>query len=125
VNEIAETLKERSIRFALRLTGFCRKLPDTWEGRFVRDQLFRSGARAAANYRAACRARSRPDFVSKLGMTVEESDEAVFWLTFVGRAGMSNGTEQKELLDEASQLLAIFMASAKTAGTKRAKADQL
>lgn len=83
MNEIAETLKERSIRFALRLTGFCRKLPDTWE----------------------------------------ESDEAVFWLTFVGRAGMSNGAEQKELLDEASQLLAIFMASAKTAGKKRAKAD--
>ncbi|HKW46751.1 MAG TPA: four helix bundle protein [Gemmatimonadaceae bacterium] len=119
MNEIAENLKERSIRFALRLARFCRTLPDTWDGRFVRDQLFRSGARIAANYRAACRARSHRDFVSKLGMTVEESDESVFWLMFVARAGMVNNSEQKELLDEAGQLLAIFMASSKTASTRR------
>jgi len=119
MNEIAENLKERSISFALRLTTFCRTLPDTWDGRFVRDQLFRSGTRIAANYRAACRARSHRDFVSKLGMTVEESDESVFWLMFVARAGMANNSEQKELLDEAGQLLAIFMASSKTASTRR------
>ena len=119
MNEIAENLKERSIRFSLRLARFCRTLPDTWDGRFVRDQLFRSGTRIAANYRAACRARSHRDFVSKLGMTVEESDESVFWLTFVARAGMASNSEQKELFDEASQLLAIFMASSKTASTRR------
>src|SRR5262245_6430732 len=123
MNQIAENLKARSIRFALRLARFCRTLPDTWDGRFVRDQLFRSGTRFAANYRAACRARSHRDFVSKLGMTVEESDESVFWLTFLARAGMASSVEQKDLLDEAGQLLAIFMASATTAATRRPKTN--
>src|ERR1700730_9120255 len=66
---------------ALRVLRFCRALPIDWEGRFIADQLFRSSARTSANYHASCRARSRRDFVSKLGMGVEESDEAVFWLT--------------------------------------------
>src|SRR5262245_13722334 len=118
MNAFAEALKERSLRFALRLTTFCRDLPDTWEGRFIRDQLFRSGARTAANYRSACRARSHRDFVAKLGCVVEESDESVFWLVFVGRAGLDDSAEQKYLLQEATELLAIFMSSARTADRK-------
>ena len=111
MNQFAEELKERSMRFALRVMRFCRTLPEDWEGRFIADQLFRSSARTSANYHAACRGRSRRDFISKLGMVVEESDESVFWL----KSGMNETAEQKALLGEGQELLAIFIQSAKTA----------
>jgi four helix bundle protein len=114
-NEFAERLKDRSFQFSLRVMRFCRTFHDTWEGAFVADQLMRSSARAAANYRAACRARSHRDFTNKLGMAVEEADESEFWLMFVGASGVKEGADQKELLAEASELLAIFAKSAKTA----------
>src|SRR4051812_11883023 len=114
-NEFADQLRERTMRFALRVMRFCRALPADWEGRFIADQLFRASARTSANYHAACRARSRRDFINKLGMTVEESDESVFWLTFVGRAGVNETADQKDLLAEGRELLAIFVKSAKTA----------
>ena len=116
MNPVAEELKERTMRFALRVMRFCRTLPDNWEGRFIADQLFRSGSRTSANYHAACRARSRRDFISKLGMVVEESDESVFWLTFVGRSELNETADQKNLLGEGRELLAIFIRSSKTAG---------
>jgi len=114
-NEIAEQLKERTFRFALRVMRLCRALSAEWDGRFVADQLFRASARTSANYHAACRARSHRDFINKLGMVVEESDESVFWLMFVGRSGMTESPDQKELLAEGRELLAIFIRSAKTA----------
>ena len=114
-NEIAEQIKERTMRFALRVMRLCRGLPPDWEARFVADQLFRASARTSANYHAACRARSRRDFINKLGMVIEESDESVFWLTFVGRSALNETAEQKDLLAEGRELLAIFMQSAKTA----------
>ena len=116
-SEFAEQLKERTTRFALRVMRLCRALPLDWEDRFIADQLFRASARTSANYHAACRARSRRDFINKLGMVVEESDESVFWLVFVGRSGMNETPDQKELLAERRQLLAIFIQSAKTAST--------
>ncbi len=119
VNEIAEQLKERAMRFALRVMRFCRTLTGSWEGRFVADQLFRSSARTAANYHAACRARSHRDFVSKMGLVVEESDESVFWLTLVGKSELNKTAEQTALLAESRELLAIFMQSAKTASSNR------
>jgi len=114
-NEIADQLKERTIRFALRVMRLCRALPSDWASRFIADQLFRASARASANYHAACRARSRRDFINKLGMVVEESDESVFWLIFLGRSGMNETGEQVDLLAEGRELLAIFIQSAKTA----------
>jgi four helix bundle protein len=98
----------------------CRALPADWEGRFIADQLSRASARTSANYHAACRARSRRDFINKLGMVVEESDESdesVFWLAFVGRSALNETAEQKDLLAEGRELLAIFIQSAKTAST--------
>jgi four helix bundle protein len=100
---------------AVRVMRLCRSLSTEWEGRFIADQLLRASARTSANYHAACRARSRRDFINKLGMVVEESDESVFWLMFVGRSGMNETADQKELLAEARELLAIFIQSAKTA----------
>ena len=114
-NEFAGRLKARSFHFSLRVMRFRRTFHDTWEGAFVADQLMRASARAAAHYRAACRARSHRDFTNKLGMAVEEADESEFWLMFVGASGMKETADQKELLVEASELLAIFAKSAKTA----------
>jgi four helix bundle protein len=114
-NELADQLKARSLRFSIRVMRFCRTFYDSWEGNFVADQLFRAASRSAANYRAACRARSHRDFTNKMGMTVEESDESVFWLTFVGGSGLKENDDQRELLAEAKELLAIFTKSAKTA----------
>jgi four helix bundle protein len=119
MNEQAAALQERTMRFAVRITCFCRTLPDTWEGRHVRDQLFRAGTGTASNYHSACRARSRRDFISKVGIVVEESDESVFWLKFVKRAEIKDTPEGTELMNEAKELLAIFTKSAKTASANR------
>ena len=114
-NDLAEQLKQRALRFSVRVMRFCRTFHGTWEGAFVADQLFRASARTAANYRAACRARSHRDFTNKMGMAVEEADESVFWLTFVGESGLKETADQRDLLAEAGELLAIFTKSAKTA----------
>jgi four helix bundle protein len=121
VNQQAEDLKERTLRFAERVVRFCRTLPKNWEGRHVADQLFRSGTGIAANYHSACRARSPRDFISKLGIVIEETDESRFWLVFTKRVDLHGGPESTELLTEAEQLLAIFIASAKTASANLAK----
>ena len=79
------------------------------------DQLFRSGTSVAANYHAACRARSRRDFIAKMGIVVEEAEETVFWLRFAGSAQLAPSTGIADPLREGHELLAIFTASAKTA----------
>jgi four helix bundle protein len=103
----------------VRVRHYCRSLPDQWDGRHVRDQLFRSATGLAANYYAACRARSHRDFVAKIGIAVEEADETVFWLRFLKRADISNTAEGTDLLNEAQELLAVFTKSAKTACANR------
>jgi len=100
---------------AVRVASSCRSLIDTWEGRHVADQLFRSGTSVAANYTAACRGRSPREFVAKLGLVVEETDETLFWLTFAINADLARGSEATELSAEARELLAIFTVSVKTA----------
>jgi len=115
VNEQAEALQERTLRFALQVAKFCQTLRTTWEGRHVADQLFRCSTGLASNYSAARRGRSHREFTAKLGTVLEEADESVFWLVFVTRSGMSNGTELPVILAEARELVAIFTASVKTA----------
>lgn len=112
------------MRFAVRVTRFCRNLPETWEGRHVRDQLFRSGTGLASNYHATCRARSRKDFISKMGIVVEESDESVFWLKFLKQASIDDSSEGSGLLREARELLAIFMQSARTAAANTGRENR-
>ena len=87
-----------------------------FKARFIADQLFRAGARTGANYRSTCRARSRRDFISKMGMVVEESDES---LNFVGRPGLNSSAEQQALVSVGRELLAIFARSAKTASSNQ------
>ena len=111
----AEHLKQRTKEFAKRIINLCRRLPRTEEGRLIRNQLFRSGTSVGANYRAACRGRSRKDFVSKLGVVLEETDESLYWMEIIVETGIIKASLLTRLMDEANQLIAIFVASLNTA----------
>ena len=115
MNPRAEELKRRTFGFALRIVRFCRVLRTTWEGQELSDQLFRAGTRVGANYRAACRARSHPDFVLKIGHVVEEADESVYWLELIRTSEVTTHPDLEPLLVEASELSAIFNQSQLTA----------
>ena len=101
--------------FALEMLRFCRSIPETPEGRHVRGQLLRSGTGVASNYRAACRGKSRADFIAKLGTVIEEADESDFWLDLTARAAILSADAAKPLRVEAGELIAIFTQSQKTA----------
>jgi four helix bundle protein len=121
MNQKAEELKQRTFAFGLQVIRFCRELRDTWEGRELSDQLFRAGTRVGANYRAACRARSHPDFIVKIGHVVEEADETAYWLELIQAARVSTSASLAQLLAEAGELSAIFSQSQITAkGNARA-----
>ena len=110
----ADLLQQRCFDFALRVLCVFRSLPRSAEARICGQQLLRSATSVAANYRAVCRARSRADFLSKLGIVEEEADETVFWLEFMAKAGMVPIGRLRNLISEAKQLTAIFVASRKT-----------
>ena len=84
----AELLKNRTKQFALRVIRMIRSLPTGPEPRIIAHQLLRSGMSVAANYRAVCRARSRPEFLSKMSIVIEEADESAFWLELLVDAGV-------------------------------------
>ncbi len=111
----AEVLKNRTKQFALRIIRVVRTLPPGPEGRIISHQLLRSGMSVAANYRAVCRARSRPEFLAKLAIVIEEADESAFWLELLVDAGLVPASKLKDLSSEANQLVAIFNASRTTA----------
>jgi len=79
----------------------------------------RAGTAVAANYRAACRGRSRAEFIAKLGVVVEEADESVFWREVLDESGIVDHAAIKDLLEEARELLSIFAASHKTARSRK------
>jgi len=106
---------ERTKQFALRVFKLVGALPQTIQGRAVAAQLIRSGTSVAANYRAACRARSKPEFVAKLGVVEEEADESAFWLELIMETNLLSATKVKSLLSEASEIVAIMASSKKTA----------
>jgi four helix bundle protein len=111
----AEALKDRTKQFALRIIKVIRSLPSGSEGRIIGNQLLRSGTSVAANYRAVCRARSRPEFLAKMAIVIEEADESAFWLELLVDAGLVPERKLKELKSEANQLIAIFNAFRTTA----------
>jgi four helix bundle protein len=108
-------LKNRSKRFALEIIRLFRSLPKGEDVRVIARQLLRSGTSVAANYRAACRARSRAEFLAKMGVVVEEADESVFWLELLVESGMVPQELVAPVTKEANELLAIFAASQRTA----------
>jgi four helix bundle protein len=110
----SEELKKRSKQFAIRVVKLFQALPKTEEGRVLGKQILRSGTSVAANYRAVCRARSRAEFLAKMGVVVEEADETVFWLELLVETGIVRPSRMAALLAEANELLAIFAASQRT-----------
>lgn len=108
-------LKDRTKAFAIRIIKLCRKLPDTTESRIIGKQILRSGTSIAANYRAACRARSDNEFVSKLNIVIEETDETMFWLEIISETSIIAADLLKDLYSENEEILKIMVASRLTA----------
>ena len=108
-------LLERTKQFALRIFKLVGALPQTIQGRAVSAQLIRSGTSVAANYRAECRARSKPEFVAKLGVVEEEADESAFWLELIIETRLLNPRKVTPLLAEAGEIVAMMASSKKTA----------
>jgi len=115
VKQPPNDLKERTKQFALHIVRLCRALPATDEARILGKQLLRAGTSIGANYRAACRARSRAEFIAKLGIVLEESDETVFWLELVVEADVGTREKVHPLVKEADELTSIFVTSLRTA----------
>ena len=111
----AVELKDRTKAFALRIIRLVRAVPSCQEGRVIAYQLLRSGTSVAANYRAVCRARSRAEFLAKLSLVIEETDESAFWLELLCDADLIPEKKLADLKSEANQLAAIFNASRTTA----------
>jgi len=114
-------LKARSKEFALRVLKLTAALPKTIEGRAIANQLVRSGTSVAANYRAACRARSRGEFVAELGVALEEADETQLWLELVIAGKLVPAKRVQPLLEEANKLVAILVARKSASGNLKSQ----
>lgn len=108
-------LLQRTKQFALRIFKLVGALPRSIQGKAVAAQLIRSGTSVAANYRAARRARSKPEFVAKLGVVEEEADETAFWLELIIETELVGAAKVTSLLTEANEIVAIMASSKKTA----------
>jgi len=111
-------MKLRTKRFALEIIHLVASLPKTIEGRVVGNQLIRSGTSVGGNYRAACRGKSKADFISKPGIVKEETDEFCYWLELIIDGDILPQTEVDPLLKEANEITASIVASRKTAGAQ-------
>jgi four helix bundle protein len=113
-----EKLKERLTAYAVECVTFCVELRKKPEARQIADQLSASSTSTAANYRSACRARSYREFVSKIGIALEEADESVGWLEIIVRSGLADAERAVALRREASEVLAILAASRRTVAAR-------
>ena len=119
----AEDLKKRTKRFALRILKLVSALPKTIEGNTIKGQLVKAGTSVAANYRAACRGRSRAEFIAKIGVVEEEADESAFWLELIIEGALLKENRVRPLLDEANELTRI-MASSRISASRKVRANR-
>ncbi len=110
-----EEMKTRTRAFALRTIRLAESLPKTPTANTIRNQMLRCGPSVGANYRAACRAKSKPDFISKMGIVEEEADETMYWIELLIDAGLVKRARVAKLLGEADEILSITVSSIKTA----------
>lgn len=101
--------------YALRVVKLVKALPNNITGRTIGNQLIRSGTSVAANYRAACRARSKAEFIAKIGTVIEETDESSLWLELIVESELVKKELINSLMEETKELLAIFISTSKTA----------
>ena len=113
----------RTKQFALRIMKLVGALPKSIQGRAIASKLMRSGTSVAANYRAACRSRSKAEFIAKLGTVEEEADETAFWLELIMEGSLLTAARIQPLLIEAGEIVAITAASKKTASASLAKSQ--
>ncbi len=111
----SDELKKRTQQFALRVLALGGALPRSPAGRVIAYQLIKSGTSVGANYRSACRGKSKADFISKLGTVLEEADESAFWMELIIAGELLSAARVQPLLQEANELTAIFAAGLKTA----------
>jgi four helix bundle protein len=107
----------RTKTFSLRILALVDHLPRTMSGRAIGNQLVRCGTSVGANYRAACRSRSRAEFAAKLGIVAEEADETVYWLELLRDGKLLSEEELSDVLREASELTAIFTAGRRSSSS--------
>jgi four helix bundle protein len=116
-----EDLKQRTKEFALRIIKLVEALPRGRTADVIGRQLLRSGISVGANYRAACRAKSNADFISKLGTVEEETDESIYWMELLIEAEIVESVKLEALMQEADEILAMTVASINTARRKKNK----
>jgi four helix bundle protein len=114
-----EEFKKRTKAFAVRVINLVDRLPGSRATNAIANQLVRSGMSVGANYRAACRAKSRADFISKMGTVEEEGDETIYWMELLVESGKVKAAVLKNLMHEAGEILAITVASINTARSKK------
>jgi four helix bundle protein len=105
----------RTKAFALDVVRAVEELPRGRTSDVIGKQLLRAGTSVGANYRAACRARSRREFIAKMGIVEEEADESQFWLELIIERGMLEASRVAPVRSEAAQIVAIAVASIRTA----------
>jgi four helix bundle protein len=110
-----QNLQIRTKQFALQVITFCERLPKDETSRILSRQLLRSGTSVGANYRAACRSKSKPAFISKMGDVFEEADESGYWIELPSESGKVDEKTAAPLLSEANELVAIAISSINTA----------
>src|SRR5438270_13920223 len=115
----AKLLQDRTKKFAIRVIKAFARLPKDEAARIIGKQFLRSGTSLDANYRAACRARSAADFISKIAIVTEEADETLFWFELLIESELIGVKSIQPLMSECDELLKIFSASLSTAKANR------
>ncbi len=110
-----EGMKARTRAFALRVIRLAESFPNKPTANVIRNQMLRCGPSVGANYRAACRAKSKADFISKMGTVEEEADETIYWIELLIDAGIIKPRRVDSLLQEANQIVSMVVSSIKTA----------
>ncbi len=110
-----DDLKKRTKQLGLRVIKLVESLPNTKSGRVIGNQILRSATSVGANYRAACRGRSKAEFIAKVGISIEEADETMYWLEMLIEGGIMPEDKLSALHKEADEIVAILTASVKTA----------
>ena len=122
--EKRQIIKNRAKQLALDVLDLSKRLPNSPVIRIIRGQLLRSATSVAANYRAACRARSKKEFIAKVGIVIEECDETQFWLELLEEQRNSDKTKVESLVKETNELVSIFVASRLTAESSLRKPNR-
>ncbi|MBN2892864.1 MAG: four helix bundle protein [Bacteroidales bacterium] len=117
--EFIEQIKRRTKDVAIRVVKMYRELPKQQEAWVIGKQILRSATSIAANYRAACRARSAKEYYHKISIVIEETDETLFWLEILVETDIFPESKLKSLMDEVNELLAIFSKSRQTMNNKK------